>query len=264
MPSQASIQEREDMTKRIALIIPFYNERKRLNKDALKYLAQECKEFMHCYLIDDGSTDNFAIELINFASNEQLKNVTIINSPTNRGKAEAIRFAVNSLNLNKYSHFGFTDADFSASPSEIVRLARIALDNPLTFVFGSRAQNAKNKIKTSRFRFVQGTIFNLFVSSILGNKLADSQCGLKFFPIDCAAKQSLFKIPFKNKWLFDLELIMRISKIDRIDILEISLYEWSHMKNSKTSILDLPDIIYSVIWLRIKYKGFKNVVITRS
>jgi len=61
--------------------------------------------------------------------------VTVIESVTNRGKAEAIRFAVQSLSLKKYSHFGFTGADFSASPSEIVCLARIALTNPLTFIF---------------------------------------------------------------------------------------------------------------------------------
>ena len=105
------------MIQTIALIIPFYNKRERLNKEVLKHLALECKEFTHCYLIDDGSTDNFIIDLKNCVSKEGLKNVTVIESATNRGKAEAIRFAVQSLSLKKYSHFGFTDADFSASPS---------------------------------------------------------------------------------------------------------------------------------------------------
>jgi len=252
------------MIQTIALIIPFYNERERLNKEVLKHLAQECKEFMHCYLIDDGSTDNFIIDLKNFVSKEGLKNVKVIKSTKNRGKAEAIRFAVQSLSLNKYSHFGFTDADFSASPSEIMRLARIALANPLTFVFGSRVKNTINNIETSTYRLAQGNIFNFLVSTILGNKLTDSQCGLKFFPIDFASEKDIFQKPFRNKWLLDLEVMIRISKIRRMNILEVTLNEWSHRKDSKTSLADLPNIISTVIWLRIKYGRITNVFITRS
>lgn len=252
------------MSSRIALIVPFYNEGKRLNKKALKNLAQEGKEFMNCYLIDDGSTDNFTIDLINFIHKEGFQNVTVIQSVTNRGKAEAIRLGIQSIEIKKYSHFGFTDADFSANSSEILRLARITLANRLTFVFGSRKQNARNSIETSKFRLIQGTIFNLFVSSILGNKLVDSQCGLKFFPIDCVDTENVFKLPFRNQWLFDLEVIMRISKIERMNILEVTLNEWSHKRNSKTSILHLPGIVFSVIWLRIKYGKSNNVLVTRS
>ncbi len=125
-------------------------------------------------------------------------------------------------------------------------------------------KNTINNIETSTYRLAQGNIFSLLVSTILGNRLADSQCGLKFSPIDFASEKSILQKPFKNQWLLDLEIMMRISKIRRINILEVTLNEWSHRKNSKMFLSDLPDIISSVICLRIRYGRITNVFITRS
>ena len=125
-------------------------------------------------------------------------------------------------------------------------------------------KNTVNKFETTKYRLAQGNVFSFLVSTILGNKLADSQCGLKYFPIDFAFEKSIFQKPFRNEWLLDLEIMMRISRIRRMNILEVSLNEWSHMKNSKTSLLDLPDIVSSVIWLRLRYGRLTNVFITRS
>ena len=84
-------------------------------------------------------------------------------------------------------------------PSEIVRLARIALANPRTFVFGFRAKSTVNNFDTSTYKLAKGNIFSLLVSTILGNRLADSQCGLKFSPIDFASEKSIFQKPFNNQ-----------------------------------------------------------------
>jgi len=82
--------------------------------------------------------------------------------------------------------------------------------------------------------------------------------------MDCASKKIIFQKPFRNRWLLDLELMMGISKIRRMTILEVTLNEWAHGKNSKTSLSDLPDTVFSLIWLRIRYGRITNIIITRS
>lgn len=236
----------------IALVIPFFNERDRLNLSELKELSERAADNLDCYLVDDGSTDDYALEICTYITNEKLNNMHLIRTPFNIGKSEAIRFGANQINLFDYKFLGITDGDFSASPTEIMRLAVIALEGETKYVFGARIRNATNNIETSRFRYKQGQFFNQLVTLILGQKFLDSQCGLKYFLVDMNLIEAL-KEPFANRWLFDLEIILRLSRASTIKVGEVILNKWVHTKGSKTSIKDTGPVFLALLSLRLRY-----------
>ena len=245
----------------IALIIPFFNERLRLKTEKLLELSQLAGKFLDIYLIDDGSTDDYFWIIKDFILKAGLNNVALLRSEKNLGKAEAIRFGASNLNLSDYNFLGIADADFSAPPAEVIRLARLAIGRKSGLVFGIRKTNGVNLIKTSRYRFLQGVVFTKIVSGIIGRQFLDSQCGLKYFEVNSGLIESL-KVSFTNPWLFDIEMLYRLSEKKKIIVNEIYLEEWSHMKNSKTSIKDITPVIKSLILLRWNYGKIKNIKLT--
>ena len=236
----------------VALVIPFFNERDRLNLSELKELSERAADNLDCYLVDDGSTDDYTLEIFTYIAKEKLNNIYVIKTPFNNGKSEAIRFGANNIDLLEYKFLGITDADFSASPTEIMRLAVIALEGENKYVFGARIRNGTNIIETSWFRYLQGLLFNRSVTLILGQRFLDSQCGLKYFLVDTNLIEALKK-PFTNRWLFDLEIILRLSKLDTIKVSEVILNKWVHTKGSKTSIKDIIPVFLALLSLRLRY-----------
>lgn len=239
--------------KRIALIIPFYNELKRFDFEALNDLANSSINFLDIYLVDDGSTDELPNLIRPFIIKQKYTNLFLLSTKDNLGKANAIRFGFQAIYspLENYEFIGFTDADFSSPPSEIIRLARLCLEKN-RFVFGARIASIHNSIRTTRFRYIQGQFFTLLVEVILGGKFLDSQCGLKFLKISQEITR-VFEEEFINDWLIDLEILCRIQELQIVEIIEEILQEWTHKKDSKTRIFDLPRILISLIKLRTKY-----------
>jgi glycosyltransferase involved in cell wall biosynthesis len=241
----------------IALLIPFYNERRRLQLPQITQLSKSGEGKIDCYFVDDGSTDGYSEEITRWIKEESLPNIYLIDAKCNRGKSEAIRHGALSINMTEYQFMGITDADFSASPIEIMRLATIAIEEN-TCIFGARVSRRDNNIQTSKFRYTQGMIFNKLVELILGYRFLDSQCGLKFFPVSSNLIASLEK-PFVNRWLFDLEMVLRLNRLEFVKIQSIVLKEWRHSKGSKTSVRDVGPIILSILSLRAKYGKFFRV-----
>ena len=236
----------------IALIIPFFNERLRLKTEDLLELSLLGRGLLDIYLVDDGSTDGHHSGLQEFITMNNTHNIKILRSTLNLGKAEAIRFGTKQIDLQNYEYLGMTDADFSAPPQEIMRLASLVKEMKFGTVFGVRKNNSHNLIETSLYRRVQGTVFNKMVRKILGFRLLDSQCGLKYFQVDNNLIESL-KQPFLNPWLFDLEILLRLKDNKRSGVSEIVLDNWSHVSNSKTSISDIGPVVKSIFLLRRQY-----------
>lgn len=237
---------------RVGLVIPFYNERCRFPTEYLLELSQIAPEGLHCYLIDDGSTDGLSEMLLDFIISENLSNVSVVPSAKNVGKANAIRFGFESINLGKFDYVGFTDADFSAKPTEIIRLLKIICTSKKHMVFGARIKLENNLIITSRFRYLQGLGYNFLVWKMFGKKFLDLQCGLKFFVVDDQFIKSLID-PFINKWLFDLELVLRLKQLVGLDLQEVVLDSWVHVVDSKVSPRDTFGVLIGLFHLRKKY-----------
>ena len=235
------------------LIIPFYNEEARIDRQAL---AQNFKEFsqLDFLLIDDGSQDQTPQILQSFAENH--KNVSVRKNDKNLGKAESLRQGVLSAEIKNYDYIGYLDADLATPISEIVRLLNYAEKNTdKKLIMGTRIKLLGNRVKRSLVRHYFGRIFATIISQfVLKIPVYDTQCGAKI--IQAPLAQEIFKTPFYTKWLFDVELLLRMRKqsIDLTqNVVEIPLFEWTEMGDSKIRWYEFLSVPFQIIKLYAKY-----------
>jgi len=195
-----------ELEKKICIVIPCYNEEKRLPTLAYETFLQLNSETILCF-VNDGSTDNTNVVLLKLKQKFD-KNVAIVSYKDNVGKAEAVRKGIIYSN-EKFNHdaIAYLDADLATSLEECVELSSY-LDSNISFVFGSRIMKIGSIIVRNHYRFLIGRVIATFISKILKLKVYDTQCGCKIF--DKELSETVFKDPFISKWLFDVEIFQRI------------------------------------------------------
>ncbi len=225
----------------IVLIIPCYNEEKRLPVNEFKKFIDTHNTISFLF-VDDGSTDKTANVIENLVSYSP--NFSFFQCKKNLGKAGAIRKGVLSIgNTNKYEYIGYFDADLATPLSEIdYLLSEINKRDPKPlFVMGARIARMGAFIKRKAYRHYLGRVFATFVSIILNLPVYDTQCGAKLIHHSIVFK--LFEKPLLTKWLFDVELIGRMElllgiKQTQKTILEVPLNKWQEVEGSKLKITD--------------------------
>ncbi|MBI5591927.1 MAG: glycosyltransferase [Deltaproteobacteria bacterium] len=241
----------DDIQEKIALIIPCFNEEKRLHLDKFNLFHQN----VYFLFVDDGSVDNTA-KLIteNLPSNS-----FFIKLNRNRGKAEAVRQGVFYLkNMSLYeelSWIGYWDADLSTPLEAIFELLifRTFYSGEIYGVFGSRICKLGSEITRLYIRHLLGRLVATFAALLLRVKSYDSQCGAKLFRKEIIGLA--FDHPFISIWLFDLEIILRLNNYR---IVECPLKKWQHVKGSKLNFFkDTHRVLIDLFRIRNEY--VKNI-----
>lgn len=236
------------------IIIPCYNEETRFPVNDFLDFFKSNDTFEFCF-VNDGSTDK-TLTILNQIKNNY-SNVTVFNLPKNKGKAEAIRYAVLNLDNTKYDYVGYIDADLSTSLNEMKRLTTF-ITNDIKFILGSRIKKLGSIIIRNPFRHVFGrilvTIINTFILKI---PVYDTQCGAKLIATPLALE--IFKDSFVSRWLFDIELLLRIIKLKGEyycyeSIIEVPLQKWHDKGNSRIKLLDFISIPFDLTKIYLKYK----------
>ncbi|WP_452219835.1 glycosyltransferase [Lacinutrix salivirga] len=236
------------------IIIPCYNEEHRLKRQVFIDFQNKNDVFDLCF-VNDGSTD--ATQKVLEHLIHQAKNTSFINLNTNKGKAEAIRTAVLKLNTN-YDFIGYLDADLSTPLEEMQRIQSIAIAKNKKIVIGSRVKVLGASIQRKAYRHVFGRMIATFIDDfILKLEIYDTQCGAKLFESKLA--NELFTLPFKSKWLFDVELFARAKNTYGIDfckeeILEIPLKQWHDEGDSRITFLDVLKTPFNLLKLYSHYR----------
>ena len=214
---------------KIAIIIPCYNEEKRLSEAALHELHNTTP--VHIYLCNDGSTDGTAALIDGFAN--RMERCFAIQYSKNQGKANTIYKSANALLAkNDYTHIGYFDADFSTPVGEIKRMLQHLAEEPSRFLIGSRVKLLNNDIQRKTHRHFIGRAIITIINFKLNLGIYDTQCGAKLFPAGIATEG--FSQPFKTSWLFDIELFIRLKKkglLSRGE--EFPLRHWKDVDGSK-------------------------------
>ena len=236
---------------RTLLIIPCYNEANRLDISAFHadFIEYKTTDFL---FVNDGSTDNTIGILVDFSAN--FSNVKFLDFKENKGKAESIRSAVLNTNLEQYEHVGYLDADLATPVSEWQKLSHFILQNPnYKFVMGIRHRRLGNTIERSGARHYLGRIFATIIStSILKVGVYDTQCGAKIIEKELAKK--LFEKPFITKWIFDVELLLRLKKLkDLKEVYEFRLDVWIEKGESKIRLSDFLLLPFQILKLYFYY-----------
>ena len=125
------------------IIIPCYNEAKRIAIIEFQNFIEQSKEIDFCF-VNDGSTDNTKAILNGLKHTPSRFKIIHLNK--NVGKAEAIRHGVLQMDLS-YNYIGYLDADLSTPLSEIERLNTIAKSSGKSFIMGSRIKLVGTKIE---------------------------------------------------------------------------------------------------------------------
>jgi len=227
--------------------VPCYNEAARLELRKFQEAPAGC-QFL---FVNDGSTDRTA-ELIRHALDQRL---FLLDLPRNVGKAEAVRagmlYALRRPPLNEAAWIGYWDADLATPLSEVedfLRFGRL-LEEPVDAIWGSRIYRLGSAIRRSYLRHLAGRLVATAAGFLLGLPSYDSQCGAKLFRRGIV--EAAFSEPFVSRWLFDMELIMRLS--DR-RVVEYPLRRWTDVPGQRLRILTMAvRVIPDLIRIRRRY-----------
>ena len=216
------------MHRSISIIIPAYNEEKRLPQTLEKiasYLDRTKWDFTEILIVDDGSADGTAVVGERFGQTR--KDVRVLRNPGNHGKGYSVRHGM----LEAKGEWAlFTDADLSAPIEELDKLWQALEKEPAEVAIGSRALNrALIGVHQSTFREYGGRAFNLVLRIITGLPFWDTQCGFKLFRGDAA--HEIFRRQRAEGFGFDAEILF-IARHLGYRILEIPV-RWNHVEGTK-------------------------------
>ncbi|PIW36794.1 MAG: glycosyl transferase [Candidatus Kerfeldbacteria bacterium CG15_BIG_FIL_POST_REV_8_21_14_020_45_12] len=191
------------MTK-LDLIIPAYNEEKRIGPTLRTYL-EYFDESVRLTVVLNGCTDNTAAIVESYQSwaGDRLR---LIESTGTAGKGRAI---VEGWKASDSELLGFVDADASTNPGEFEKLM-LAVDGvdgviASRFMPGATIVNRQGSLRTLMSR-----AFSTAVKIIFGMPFQDTQCGAKIFHRSALAP-ILDKLQ-ETSMVFDVELLWRLYK----------------------------------------------------
>lgn len=221
------------------VVIPCFNEAERLDVRVLADFATRNPDLAFV-LVDDGSTDDTRAALDGLADGAP-NAFRVLGLDRNQGKAEAVRQGVLEAGSMEPAYVGYWDADL-ATPLEAIATFEQVLDenDQLQLVMGARIQLLGRSIRRSTVRHYLGRIFATAASRLLRLAVYDTQCGAKLFRARPEILR-LFERPWLTRWLFDVELLARLSVDDeareglpaRSVIYELPLDEWHDVAGSK-------------------------------
>ncbi|MBQ4803966.1 glycosyltransferase [Aquimarina sp. MMG015] len=244
------------MTKKTGIIIPAYNEYYRLDKEKFCNFLTNYDDYYLCF-VNDGSTDDTSRMLHQLKKTNE-KKIHVIDLEKNQGKATAVQTGANYLNsLPFIDNVAFLDADLSTSLEELDKLVqKLNSESKLSMVFGSRKADDSDDIKRSFTRKALSNFVGFFIQFILQLPIKDTQCGAKVFKKEII--KNIYHRKFISKWLFDIEIFLRLKKhIGLNDLLntisEEPLDSWIEVEGSKITLKDSFLIPLNLILIWINY-----------
>ena len=240
----------------VGVVIPCYNEEERLLSDQFKEFAHKNLGYHLCF-VNDGSTDN-TLTVLEKLKEDNPENISIYNCKQNGGKAEAVRQGILHLVKDQQlDYIGFLDADLSTDFRNFDDLVKTIESLDFKIVSGSRITRMGADITKESARKIISLTINLIIQTILGMPFKDTQCGAKVMDREIASK--MFNKKFVTKWLFDVELFMRMKKYFgktevKSMICEQPLKRWIHADGSKLSMKDSIKIMGQLAQIAVFYR----------
>jgi glycosyltransferase involved in cell wall biosynthesis len=211
----------------ISIIIPAYNEEKRLPatlRTVKAYLEAASWEFSEIVVVDDGSRDG-TVEVARKAG------VRLLRNPGNRGKGYSVRHGM----LDAQGDWVlFSDADLSTPIEELDKLWTAVERERAQAAIGSRdLDRSLIGVRQPLFREFGGRFFNLVIRLITGLPFHDTQCGFKLF--EGAAAREIFGRQRVERFGFDVEVLFIAQRLG-YRTLEVPV-RWNDVAGTKVSML---------------------------
>jgi len=217
----------------LSLVIPAFNEARRLNQNLLVLLnyLQNYRPATELIVVDDGSSDRTAEAAEELFSRRPDVAARVLRFPSNRGKGHAVRAGLLSAQAPIAL---FSDADLSTPISELPKIVEPIETGDYDIVLGSRALNRKLIGQRQPWRREQGgKVFNAVVRLTTGLPFADTQCGFKAFQME--AVRPIVELGQIDGFGFDVELLFLAQRAG-LRMLEVPVH-WNHHEGSKVRIV---------------------------
>jgi len=203
----------------LLIIIPSYNS----NDTLLELIANlNDRHTLSILVIDDGSDVEFSSDI---------QNVKILRNRKNRGKGYSLLKGFQYASSNGYSHALTMDADLQHSYMEVSSF--LSIDTSVDLVLGCRERRRKMPIS----RRFSNKITSLLISSLVGMKITDSQCGYRRYNLDLVLEKNYLESGFQ----FESEVLIKcISKSLKVEQIKI---ETIYDPNNKSYIRHMSDTL---------------------
>ena len=190
-------------SKTISIIIPAYNEEKRVDQCVLELKDVLDKSDFPNYeiiVVDDGSHDQTYKILSSKFSNT--KNIIITTYSPNQGKGFALK---HGFNISTGNIVSFLDADLDLHPSHILSLYSYMIEHNFDLVIGSK-RHPQSVLNYPPLRKLYSNIYYYLIKLLFGLPVKDTQTGVKVFKrevLDYVMPKLLVR-----QFAFDLELLV--------------------------------------------------------
>lgn len=188
----------------VSVVIPVYNEEKRIEKTA-EALDTYLKENVGSYEIvfsNDGSVDSTFEKAKKLA--EKYPCVKSVGYEENKGKGSAVRHGIMAAEGDIIL---FTDCDLAYGTEVIGKAVEFFESTGADIVTGSRNLNAESYEGYTFIRKIMSKVYFKIIATAAGFKLTDSQCGFKCFKKEAA--HDIFSECVIDSFAFDLEALIK-------------------------------------------------------
>lgn len=220
------------MKSTLSIVIPAFNEQKRLGDSVRNILSFIKKQNLNAELIvvDDGSSDKTAKVGEEACKEFSDINTKVIRYEENRGKGFAVKTgllaATGAIAL-------FSDADLSTPIEELPKLVKPIERDDFDVTFGSRAlDRSLIGIHQPWRREQSGKVFNLLVRLQTGLPFWDTQCGFKAFRMQ--KFRPLLDVMKIDRFGFDVEFLF-VADYHKLRLKEIPV-RWNHCEGTTISV----------------------------
>lgn len=245
---------------KVAIIMPAYNEEKRIGRTLEaygKFFSEKKKigNLDYQIIVVINNTTDKTEEIVKEAKKD-CKDIRYLNFKRG-GKGFAITEGFKEAIKEKFDLIGFVDADLSTSPEYFYDLIDKIED--YDGIIASRyIKGAIVKPKQKVMRIIASRVFNFIVRVLFLIPYKDTQLGAKLFKRK-AIEKILPNLGI-TLWAYDVDLLYN-AKIDNMRIREVATVwqdsAYSHIDLKKSSI----QMLFSVLRLRIVHSKFKRIML---
>lgn len=243
----------------LGIVIPAYNEEKRIGKTLESYLAffdkkSKVEGFDYQILVVINNTHDRTEEIVKKYAKKN-KHISYLNLPKG-GKGYAVTKGFEELLKGNADPIGFVDADLATPPEAFYDLFVNLRSSD--GVLASRYLKGSKLTPALNFRrlFV-ARIFNFIVRSLFLMPYKDTQCGAKLFRKK--ALQATLPHLGMTQWAFDVELLYELNRRGfRVKDIQTTWYdiEGSKLHVIKTSL----QMLFSILQLRVIKSPFRRLL----
>ncbi len=225
------------MNPKISIIIPAYNEEKRISQMLKDYVPYAKKRDAEIIVVCDGTDKTPKVV-------KRFRGVRLIQFSTRLGKGGGV---IAGFEAATGDLIGFADADNSISPEEFEKLVLAILKGSDCAVASRRISGSKIAESRSGLQRFGSRAINLLARLMFGLAVSDTQCGAKVFR--SGAIKKVMPLKRSSGFEFDVELLWRIKNAG-FSIKEVPV-AWHGKSNSRFSMLECPKMLFNLILRRM-------------